>query len=202
MPVRPSNSEAVSVPLDPRGHRRRKSRNVLSISEGYPADATNSIAMENLEEKDLDVESRIRDGFIDEPQSAPVQKGPVSWMSLPRKDQLLVLFIGRLADFLQVASLQAYVFYQLKHMDSDLSDSRISERAGLLQGCFTGAQVCTAILWGNIADASWCGRKWALIIGLGGTALSCVGYGFSTTFFWAAFWRVFGGAINGTVGIM
>ncbi|KAH6990221.1 major facilitator superfamily domain-containing protein [Ilyonectria destructans] len=158
--------------------------------------------MENLEEKDLDVESRVRDGFIDEPQPAPVQKGPVSWMSLPRKDQLLVLFIGRLADFLQVASLQAYVFYQLKHMNSDLSDSRISERAGLLQGCFTGAQVCTAILWGNIADASWCGRKWALIIGLGGTALSCVGYGFSTTFFWAAFWRVFGGAINGTVGII
>ncbi|KAH7131507.1 major facilitator superfamily domain-containing protein [Dactylonectria estremocensis] len=123
-------------------------------------------------------------------------------MSLPRKDQLLVLFIGRLADFLQIASLQAYVFYQLKHMDSDLSDSRISERAGLLQGCFTGAQVCTAILWGNIADANWCGRKWALIIGLGGTALSCVGYGFSTTFFWAAFWRIFGGAINGTVGII
>ncbi|KAJ4174397.1 hypothetical protein NW754_004814 [Fusarium falciforme] len=75
-------------------------------------------------------------------------------MSLPRKDQLLVLFIGRLADFLQIASLQAYVFYQLKAMDGSLSDSRISERAGILQGCFTGAQVCTAILWGKIADAS------------------------------------------------
>ncbi|KAK7402992.1 hypothetical protein QQX98_011232 [Neonectria punicea] len=192
--VRPSNSEAVSVPLDARGHRRRKSRPVHTLeSEDNPIDTD---IMDEYDEKDTDVESRFRK----EPQ--PVQKGPVSWMSLPRKDQLLVLFIGRLADFLQVASLQAYVFYQLKHMNSDLSDSRISERAGVLQGCFTGAQVCTAILWGNIADASWCGRKWALIIGLGGTAVSCVGYGFSTTFFWAAFWRAFGGAINGTVGII
>ncbi|KPM37167.1 hypothetical protein AK830_g9380 [Neonectria ditissima] len=192
--VRPSNSEAVSVPLDARGHRRRKSRPVHNLeSEDNPIDTD---VMDEYDEKDTDVESRFRE----EPQ--PVQKGPVSWMSLPRKDQLFVLFIGRLADFLQVASLQAYVFYQLKHMNSDLSDSRISERAGVLQGCFTGAQVCTAILWGNIADASWCGRKWALIIGLGGTAVSCVGYGFSTTFFWAAFWRAFGGAINGTVGII
>ncbi|KAI5462832.1 major facilitator superfamily domain-containing protein [Mariannaea sp. PMI_226] len=145
----------------------------------------------------MDVESRPR-----KEAKPPPQKGPVSWMSLPRKDQLLVLFLGRLADFLQVASLQAYVFYQLKHMMPDVSDSRISERAGILQGCFTGAQVCTAILWGNVADKPWCGRKWALVIGLAGTALSCVGYGFSTTFFWAAFWRAFGGAINGTVGII
>ncbi len=128
--------------------------------------------------------------------------GPVTWMSLPRKDQLLILFVGRLVDFLQIASMQAYVFYQLKSFDRTLSDSQISQQAGYLQGCFTGAQVLTAILWGKAADASWCGRKWVLVIGLGGTALSCLGYGFATTFFWAAFWRAFGGVINGTVGIM
>lgn len=128
--------------------------------------------------------------------------GPVTWMSLPRKDQLAILFLGRFVDFLQVASLQAYVFYQLQAIDGSLSASEISQQAGVLQGCFTGAQVCTAILWGKAADASWCGRKWVLVIGLGGTAISCLGYGFATTFFWAAFWRAFGGAINGTVGIM
>lgn len=132
----------------------------------------------------------------------PRPSGPVTWMSLPRKDQLAILFLSRLVDFLQIASLQAYVFYQLKHIDPDLSDSQVSQQAGILQGCFTGAQVMTAILWGKAADASWCGRKWVLVIGLGGTAVSCLGYGFATTFFWAAFWRAFGGAINGTVGIM
>lgn len=167
------------------GHQRWRPRH----DPQQPAD--NHLGRTHVDEFNFDME-----------EEAPSHRGPVSWTSLPRKDQLLVLFIGRLADFLQVASLQAYVFYQLKHMDSSLPDSRISERAGVLQGCFTGAQVCTAMLWGKIADASWCGRKWALVVGLGGTAVSCVGYGFATSFFCAACWRVFGGAVNGTVGIM
>lgn len=169
----------------PSGHHRWRSRHTSDIP---------SIQVDGIDNEDIEQRVTVAE--------KPVQRGPVSWTSLPRKDQLLVLFLGRLADFLQMASLQAYVFYQLRSMDASLPDSRISERAGVLQGCFTGAQVCTAILWGKIADAGWCGRKWALAAGLAGTALSCVGYGFSTTFFWAAFWRVFGGAINGTVGIM
>lgn len=136
------------------------------------------------------------------PPQPAAKPGPVTWMSLPRKDQLLIIFICRLVDFLQVACLQAYVFYQLKSYDNSRSDAEVSTQAGLLQGCFTGAQVLTAILWGKAADASWCGRKRVLIIGLGGTALSVLGYGFATSFFWAAFWRVLGGAINGTVGIV
>jgi MFS family permease len=127
---------------------------------------------------------------------------PVTWLSLPRKDQLAILFLCRLVDFLQVASLQAYVFYQLKSFDPSLSDAAISTQAGILQGCFTGAQVLTAIFWGKVADSSSFGRKTVLLVGLGGTAVSCMGYGFSKTFFWAAFFRAFGGGINGTVGIM
>lgn len=125
-----------------------------------------------------------------------------TWMSLPRKDQLAILFLSRLVDFLQVASLQAYVFYQLKSLDGTLSDAQVSSQAGILQGAFTGAQVLTAFLWGKAADASWCGRKRVLLIGLLGTAISCLGYGFATSFAWAVFWRAAGGGINGTVGIM
>ncbi|TQV93769.1 MFS transporter [Cordyceps javanica] len=132
-------------------------------------------------------------------QSKP---GPVSWLSLPRKDQLLILFLCRLVDFLQVASMQAYVFYQLKYMDESLSDASVSRQAGLLQACFTGAQVTTAMLWGKAADAHCCGRKLVVAVGLAGTAVSCLGYGFATTFFWAAFWRAVGGAVNGTVGVI
>ncbi|EFY91695.1 hypothetical protein J3459_006683 [Metarhizium acridum] len=128
-------------------------------------------------------------------------KEVISWRAVPRKDQLLILFISRFVDFFQVASLQAYIFFQLKHFDDRLSDAEISKQAGILQGCFTGAQVLTAVLWGKAADASWCGRKRVLLIGLAGTAVSCVGYGFSTSFYEAALWRALGGAINGTVGI-
>lgn len=150
---------------------------------------------------EFDIDHDDKDVEMREPKSV-AKPGPVTWMSLPRKDQLAILFLCRFVDFLQIASLQAYVFYQLKYINSSLSDAQISTQAGLLQGCFTGAQVLTAILWGKAADASWCGRKWVLFIGLGGTAISCVGYGFATSFFWAAFWRVVGGGINGTVGIM
>ncbi|KAH0599388.1 hypothetical protein MHUMG1_02175 [Metarhizium humberi] len=128
-------------------------------------------------------------------------KEVISWRAVPRKEQLLILFASRLVDFLQVTSLQAYIFFQLKHFDDRLSDAEVSKQAGILQGCFTGAQVLTAILWGKAADASWCGRKRVLLIGLAGTAVSCVGYGFSTSFYEAALWRALGGAINGAVGI-
>ncbi|KAI1151084.1 major facilitator superfamily domain-containing protein [Nemania diffusa] len=150
--------------------------------------------------------THFQDTEAQTPPATPEKKkrgdGPVTWTSLPRKDQLMILFLSRLVDFLQVASLQAYVFYQLKSFDDTLSDAQISSQAGLLQGAFTGAQVLTAFLWGKAADASWCGRKNVLIIGLFGTAISCIGYGFATSFWAAAFWRAAGGGINGTVGII
>lgn len=158
----------------------------------------------------------------------------VTWMSLPHKGQLAILFMCRFVDFLQVASLQAYVFYQLKHMaeqrtketggsgmstppefpkwcsvltlvvESILSDSQISAQAGLLTGCFTGAQVLTAIAWGKAADSTkwWGGRKMVLLIGTLGTAIGCFGYGFSQSFAAAMAWRIFSGSINGLVGII
>lgn len=148
-----------------------------------------------------DVESHDSESTYDKPPPKP-PAGPVSWMSLPRKDQLLILFLARVVDFLQVASLQAFVFYQLKSLDPKLSDAEISSQAGWLQGAFTGAQVLTAMWWGKAADAPWCGRKMVLIIGTFGTAISCFGYAFSSTFAWCMFWRMLGGSINGTVGIM
>lgn len=157
--------------------------------------------MEDTQHRDAE-SLRPLSPIVEKPSQRSAGGGPVTWMSLPRKDQLAILFLSRLVDFLQIASMQAYVFYQLKSFDHSLTDAQISQQAGLLQGCFTGAQVLTAILWGKAADARWCGRKWVLVVGLGGTALSCIGYGFATTFFWAAFWRAFGGAVNGTVGIM
>ncbi|KAI0403600.1 major facilitator superfamily domain-containing protein [Xylaria palmicola] len=150
----------------------------------------------------IGVENSDTEAQTPPPTPQPKGSGQVTWMSLPRKDQLAILFLSRLVDFLQVASLQAYVFYQLKSFDSSLSDAQISSQAGLLQGAFTGAQVLTAFLWGKAADASWCGRKNVLIIGLFGTAISCIGYGFATSFWAAAFWRAAGGGINGTVGII
>ena len=123
-------------------------------------------------------------------------------MSLPHKGQLALLGLCRVFDFLQISSLQAYMFFQLKSFDESLTDSEISTQAGILQGAFTAAQFATAVAWGQVADAQWGGRKFVLLVGLLGTSISCLGVAFSTSFGQAVFWRFFGGAINGTVGII
>lgn len=41
-----------------------------------------------------------------------------------------------------------------------------------------------------------------LLIGLLGTLVSCIGFGFSKGFWEALFWRTLGGALNGNVGVM
>ena len=127
---------------------------------------------------------------------------PVTWMSLPRKDQLLILTLARLSEPLTQTGLQAYMFYQLKSFDPSLPDSTISTQAGALQASFTAAQFVTAIIWGRIADAEWGGRKRVIVIGLLGTCLSVLGFGFSKSFAQAVFFRCLGGFLNGNVGVM
>lgn len=150
----------------------------------------------------LDDAQRLSD---DEPQanvSRHVKDEAVSWRDLPNKKQLAILTLARLSEPLSQSSLQTYMFYQLKSFDPTLPVSTISFQAGLLQASFTGAQFLTAILWGQIADSDWGGRKRVLLVGIVGTCVSCVGVGFSTSFASAALFRTFGGAMNGNLGVL
>jgi hypothetical protein len=117
---------------------------------------------------------------------------PATWTNMPNKGQLALLAASRFVDFFQMAALQTYMVHQL--------NSVISHQAGVLQGSFTAAQIVTSILWGRAADQPGVGRKLVLNIGMIGTAIGCIGVGFSTTYQQAVAWRVLSGAINGTVG--
>ncbi|KAJ5960202.1 uncharacterized protein N7479_007352 [Penicillium vulpinum] len=130
------------------------------------------------------------------------EEKPVTWSSLPKKGQLAILTLARLSEPLTQTSLQAYMFYQLKSFDPSLPDSKISAQAGILQGSFTAAQFITAVWWGRLADAGWMGRKRVLLIGLMGTCISCVGFGFSRSFATAMVFRTLGGVLNSNVGVM
>lgn len=134
--------------------------------------------------------------------SAPAEERPVTWSSLPKKGQLAILTFVRLSEPLTQTSLQAYMFYQLKSFDESLPNSTISAQAGILQGSFTAAQFLTAVWWGRLADAEWMGRKRVLLIGLLGTCISCLGFGFSRSFAAAAVFRTLGGVLNSNVGVM
>ena len=135
---------------------------------------------------------------VSQPASRPPP--PVSWLSLPHKGQLAIITSVRVVDFYQVASLQAFMFHQLQSFNPTAPDSEISFQTGVLQGAFTLAQIFTGVIWGRVADASWGGRKFVLLIGLIGTGVSCIGVAFSTSFTAAVVWRFLGGAVNGTVG--
>lgn len=126
----------------------------------------------------------------------------VAWRDLPRKQQLVVITLTRLSEPLVQTSLQSYMFYQLKWFDPSLPDSVISGQAGILHASFTAAQFLTAMMWGRIADSSRFGRKTVLMIGLTGTMISCLGFGFSTTFWQALLFRSLGGVTNGNVGVL
>ena len=155
-------------------------------------------------EDDLDEPLQVVEAS-DEPRQAqplPGKDKPVSWSSLPRKDQLFVLTLARLAEPLVQTSLSAYIFFMLKSFDPSLSDSTISSQAGWLTGSFTAAQCLTAVIWGRLADKEWIGRKNVLITGLLGTFVSTLGFGFSRSFYTAVCFRALGGALNGNVGVM
>ncbi|KAI1734176.1 major facilitator superfamily domain-containing protein [Xylaria scruposa] len=126
----------------------------------------------------------------------------VEWKDLPKKDQLLVITLARLSEPLTQTSLQAYMFYQLRWFDPTLPDAVISGQAGILHASFTAAQFFTAMLWGRIADSKHAGRKTVILIGLFGTFISCLGFGFSTTFYQALFFRSLGGITNGNIGVL
>lgn len=131
---------------------------------------------------------------------------PVSWSSLPKKTQLAILTCARLSEPLTQTSLAAYMFYQLKSFPqadgSPPSDATVAKQVGLLAAAFTGAQFCTAILWGRMADNEHVGRKRVILIGLLGTTMGTLGFGFSRSFRVAVFWRCVGGMLNGNVGVM
>ena len=134
--------------------------------------------------------------------SSPSKVPQVAWRDLPKKGQLAILTLARLSEPLTQSSLRAYMFYQLKSFNPSLPDSTISSQAGILEGSFAAAQFLTAVLWGRIADSEWCGRKPVLLIGLFGTCLSCIAFGFSTSFLQAICFRALGGVLNGNVGVM
>ncbi|KAK3678559.1 hypothetical protein LTR78_001857 [Recurvomyces mirabilis] len=149
------------------------------------------------------------DDLDPQPPSQPKadsKSNPVSWSSLPQKRQLAILTLSRLSEPLASTSLQSYIFYQLKTFHapgaSPPTDATVATQAGILAAAFTGAQMCTAVLWGRAADSERMGRKKVILVGLLGTSIGVLGFGFSSSFAQAVVWRAIGGALNGNIGVM
>lgn len=131
-------------------------------------------------------------------------EGPVSWLSLPHKSQLIVLALCRLSEPLTQTSVSAYLYYFLSSFhppgSPGPSDGTISRQAGILASSFALAQCLTGVFWGRLSDRI--GRKPCILLGLAGTTVSVIGFGFSESLGAALAFRILGGCLNGNVGVL
>lgn len=70
----------------------------------------------------------------------------------------------------------------------------------MVTSAFAFAEFSTGMLWGRISD-KW-GRKPVLIMGLAGTLVSMLVFGFATSFPVALLARALGGGLNGNIGVI
>ncbi|KAK1687764.1 major facilitator superfamily transporter [Colletotrichum godetiae] len=127
---------------------------------------------------------------------------PVTWSSLPRKDQLFLLFMIRFSEPVVRVSIGAYIYYQLKSLDPTLSSAEIITQSAYLQTAYTIAQAISSLLWGVVSDSPRGGRKLVVLMSLSGSFISCSLFGFITSFKQAVLLRVFEGITNGTVAMV
>lgn len=97
-------------------------------------------------------------------------------------------------------SIFPYAYRMIETFNITTDESRISIYAGMLITSFAFAEFSTGIVWGRISDKV--GRKPVLIMGLVGTALSMVSFGFATSLPAAIIARALGGLLNGNVGVL
>ena len=97
-------------------------------------------------------------------------------------------------------SIFPYAYYMIASFNITDDHDKISAYAGLLITAFTFAEFSTGVVWGRISDRI--GRKPALLLGLVGTAVSMITFGFSTNLPTALIARALGGLLNGNVGVL
>lgn len=96
-------------------------------------------------------------------------------------------------------SIFPYVYYMVQSFGIT-DERRIAVYAGMVTSSFAFAEFSTGVIWGRISDKI--GRKPVLIMGLAGTALSMIVFGFAPNMHTALIARALGGLLNGNVGVL
>ncbi|KAF6823440.1 major facilitator superfamily transporter [Colletotrichum musicola] len=118
---------------------------------------------------------------------------------MPRKDQLLILFLVRFSEPVVKASIATYLYYQLKSLDASLSSAEVIRQSAFLQTAFIISQCISSLFLGKLSDSRRGGRKLVLLIGMTGSFVSCVLFGFIRHYYQAVILYTLEGAFNGNV---
>ncbi|KAK4463688.1 major facilitator superfamily domain-containing protein [Cladorrhinum samala] len=114
--------------------------------------------------------------------------------------QLLILALCRICEPIAFMSIFPYIWHMVKDFHITEDESQISFYAGMVTSAFTFAEFCTSVFWGRLSDKI--GRKPVLLMGMGGTGLSVLIFGFSPNLWVALLARALGGFLNGNIGVL
>jgi len=103
----------------------------------------------------------------------------------------------RICEPIAFMSIFPYIYYMIEDFHITEDPNSISVYAGMVTSAFTLAEFSTGVLWGRLSDRV--GRKPILLMGLGGTGLSVLIFGFAQSLPVALFARTLGGLLNGYV---
>ncbi|KAJ4385506.1 hypothetical protein N0V93_009934 [Gnomoniopsis smithogilvyi] len=113
--------------------------------------------------------------------------------------QLFLLAIVRLAEPIALTSIFPYAWQLVKRFEVG-NEEDAATYSGLLISSFALAEAVMGMYWGGLSDRI--GRKPVLLVGCAGTMLSMVVLGFASNIWVALIGRVFGGALNGNIGVI
>lgn len=97
-------------------------------------------------------------------------------------------------------SIFPYVYQMVESFHVTDNDRKIALYAGMITSSFTFAEFSAGMFWGRMSDKI--GRKPVLIMGLMGTAISMVVFGFAPNLATAMIARALGGLLNGNIGVL
>jgi MFS family permease len=97
-------------------------------------------------------------------------------------------------------SIFPYIYYMIQSFHISSDEDKIAAYAGMVTSAFAFAEFSCAVLWGRLSDVI--GRKPVLLVGLFGTGLSMILFGFSRSFPMLLISRALGGMLNGNIGVI
>jgi len=106
----------------------------------------------------------------------------------------------RICEPIAFMSIFPYVYYMVESFHVTDNDRKIALYAGMITSSFTFAEFSAGMFWGRMSDRI--GRKPVLIMGLIGTAISMMVFGFATNLPTAMIARALGGLLNGNIGVL
>ncbi|ODA76351.1 hypothetical protein RJ55_08197 [Drechmeria coniospora] len=114
--------------------------------------------------------------------------------------QMFILACCRICEPIAFMSIFPYIYYMIEDFRITDDSTKISVYAGMVTSAFTLAEFATGLMWGRLSDKV--GRKPVLLMGLLGTAISVLMFGFAPSLPVALFARALGGLLNGNIGVL